>query len=690
MASVARSPRSAALALLLLVAPTTAWSQDWNSATARAITQRAIARRSAERADSGLRDFQARAHGFVFFLAQLGEGFNEPPRLIKTDQLESEVYWKAPGASKQRIVGWRDRVDLPAEIHYHRDHLGIVQNGFANHIRIGEGDEVRDVPHPLSPAGDSLYDFAVVDSLVIELPQHTIRVYEVLVRPRSFDAPRVVGAVYLDVSTAELVRFRFNFTRAAYLDPSLEDITIVLDNGLWDERYWLPRRQEIEIRRRTAWLDLPARGIIRGRWDISAYAFNVGLADSLFRGQEIVPAALSVRDSFPWPVSLAQALRDASQYDEGLDLDRVRAEVAGHAPDQMLNRLATSEPSIGSISDVAHFNRVEGLALGAGFRWRSRGGHSTYAWMSYGLSDETLKARTGLEWERGLTTFALAASREVRDIGDEPVASRVVNSISAQEGGADFGDYVRLIRGTIGVSRRFAAGGRAALVLGFDGPKSLAIRATPSWGTFRPNPALGDSGAFWFAGLDAERHHHAPGSEVAWAISTNVTVAAHAGPGLATKYARGRMAAMAQFPVGPSALRLNGWAGAGTADLPAYRTFLVGGRGTLLGEPFRAYGGRTAAVASAEWRWTVPFPALPLGPFGSTGSDAVVAPFVAVGWADHPVAGTPWAPTDGFRPVAGAAVELFHRLVRCELGVGLRDGGVGFSVDLLRDLWPIL
>src|SRR3989454_11106384 len=100
-------------------------------------------------ADTALRDYKAQAHGFLFFLGQFGEGLADPPRLVKADQLELEVYWKAPASSKQRVVGWRDRAELPTDINYHRDHLGIVQNNFGAAIRLGEGDEGRDLPHPL-------------------------------------------------------------------------------------------------------------------------------------------------------------------------------------------------------------------------------------------------------------------------------------------------------------------------------------------------------------------------------------------------------------------------------------------------------------------------------------------------------------------------------------------------------------
>ena len=49
----------------------------------------------------------------------------------------------------------------------------------------------------------------------------------------------------------------FSFTRAALKDQELEDVSIILENGLVDGRFWLPRRQEIEIRRTGSWLQFP-------------------------------------------------------------------------------------------------------------------------------------------------------------------------------------------------------------------------------------------------------------------------------------------------------------------------------------------------------------------------------------------------------------------------------------------------
>ena len=116
----------------------------------------------------------------------------------------------------------------------------------------------------------------------------------------------------------------------------------------------------------------------------------------------------------------------------------------------------------------------------------------------------------------------------------------------------------------------------------------------------------------------------------------------------------------------------------------------MGGRGTLLGEPFRAFGGRSVALLQTELRFQAPFPAIPLGSFASTGRTSVVAPFIAAGWSERSYAQLPWRESDGVRPVAGVALEWFMRLLRLEVGIGLRTGDVGVTVEIHRDWWSIL
>jgi hypothetical protein len=660
-------------------------AQQWDDAATRRFIERAIARRAKVQADSTLRDFRARAHGFVLFLGQLGEGLAEPPRLIKSDELVLEVYWKAPGLSKQRIVGWRDRIDLPTDIRYHRDHLGIVQNNFSDLIRLGHGDEVRDVPHPLAPNGPQLYEYALVDSLTIRLPERQVRVYEVTVRPKAFSQPRVLGSLFLDAATAELVVFRFSFTRGAYLDDTLEDISIVLENGLWEGRYWLPRRQEVEIRRRTKWLDLPARGIIRGRWEIRDYRFNLGLADSVFRGPEVVAATNAVRDTFPWDQPLTAAIREMAGPATQLDLETVRAEIGAIAGPHVVSGLAAARLGVGAVSDIIHFNRVEGIALGAGWILRPGGGPAELrVHGGYGVGDERFKGRASVGYQGQRATVTLAGGRVVRDVGDEPVIAPLLNSVLAQEAGEDYGDYVLRDFAELRLERRFGARHALSLAAGVERTTSLGNVAAPATGTFRPNPPLG-SGEFAVGRLLVERRS----PELALGGGVSGSIAVEGGRGEGRRYVRVRGATRLQVPIGATEIVARGWGGWASREAPVHRAFVMGGRGTLVADPFRAWGGRRAALGALEWRVPVPFPALQLGPFLSTGNRIVLAPFAAAGWTGDPIAGMPWGPTGEVRPVFGMGIEWFHRLLRVEGGVNL-DGDIGVTVDLGRDLWGIL
>src|SRR5258706_16375829 len=97
--------RWSAVLLLVLATPipTRASAQGWNGDSALALARRATERRAHPAVDTALRDYKAKAHRFLFFLGHFGEGLTEPPRPVQADQLEREVYWKAPPLSKHRI-----------------------------------------------------------------------------------------------------------------------------------------------------------------------------------------------------------------------------------------------------------------------------------------------------------------------------------------------------------------------------------------------------------------------------------------------------------------------------------------------------------------------------------------------------------------------------------------------------------
>jgi len=679
---------TASLLAAVIVAPcfSSLRAQSWNSSEALALVRRAQERRSETQADASLTSYRTRAHGFVFFLAQVGAGLSEPPRLVKADELAVEVYWQAPDRSKQVILGWRDGAFLPTDIEYHRDHLGIVTNNFGDMIRIGEGDEVRDVVHPLSPGGPGFYDYALGDSLAIRTAGGEVQVREVLVRPGSFEQPLVVGTLFLDERSAELVRFRFSFTSSAYLDRQLEDISIVLENARFEGRYWLPYRQEVEIRRRTNWLDFPARGIIRGRWEIDAYDMNEPLPPGTFVG----PAIGGLRAPSPsgdslWQQPLDQAIAGVAAPINAQDMDALRVEVERIAGSHALGGLPARRLATGSLSDLVKVNGVQGLTLGFGAvvgLEESRVELRPY--VAYGTSDDRVMGSLAADVHFGATRLGVSGARRISDFSDIPVVSTALNSLTAQEGGKDYGDYVLLE--SVGASIRHRLSGRTAVELELlvQESQSVAVTATPATGSYRPNPALG-SGTYRMGRLTLERS--SGGLAVERDLQGRVTLEGGEGP---SEYIRAVAEGRWLMALGGSQLLTRGFVGVGSEGLPPHRGFAIGGRGTLVGEPFRAYGGRTTALAQVEWRHDVPFPALSLGSFASTGRRLTIAPFLAAGYADRPFEGLPWGESDGIRPVAGVALEWFMRLLRVEAGVGLRDGRFGLTVDVSRDWWGVL
>ncbi|HEX6433977.1 MAG TPA: hypothetical protein VFZ87_07030, partial [Gemmatimonadales bacterium] len=649
-------------------------AQSWNTEPTLGLVQRAIVQRLAAQADSGLTSYRARAHGFVFFLAQVGEGLAEPPRLVKADELDVEVYWQAPNRSKQVILGWRDGTFLPTDISYHRDHLGIVTNNFGNVIRIGEGDEVRDVPHPLSPEGLTAYDYALSDSIEIRSASGEVTVYEIRVRPRSFKQALVVGTLYLDVATAELVRFRFSFTPPAYLDRHLEDISVVLENALYEGRFWLPYRQEVEIRRRATWLDFPARGIIRGRWEIQDYELNAAVPAGLFASPAI-GGLLQPGGNTQWNEPLEEAIAGVAQPVNRQDMESLRAEVERIAGSRLLIGLPSRRLAIGSLSDIARINRVQGLTLGFGGRLGIQEPRvEVQPSIAYGTSDHRLLGSLSVLWNGGATRIGLGASRRIIDFSELPVIAPLMNSLSAQETGRDYGDYVLLHSLELGAQRRL--GGRTWIraAIGVEDSRSVTTRASPANGTYRGNPRLG-AGTYRLARVELERA--SGGIGLRRDLQGRISLEAGGGDG---EYLRAAADLRFQQQVGPGELASRLHLGSGSNRLPPYRSFAIGGRGTLVGEPFRTYGGREMALAHLEWRFDVPVPALSLGSFASTGRSVTLAPFVAAGYAARPLPLLPWTATAGIRPVAGLAVEWLMRLIRIEAGVGLRDGRMGITV----------
>ena len=333
-------------------------------------------------------------------------------------------------------------------------------------------------------------------------------------------------------------------------------------------------------------------------------------------------------------------------------MDALRVEVERIAGSRALGGLPSNRLATGSLSDLARVNRVQGLALGFGAVLGIRGSRiQLRPRIGYGTSDHRITGGLAVHAGTGATQLSLGAARQVRDLADLPVISPALNSLLSQEAGDDYGDYVLLNSVTAGVRHRVSGRTSLSLEVGVEESRSVGVSSSPANGRYRPNPPLG-AGTFRVVRAAVER---ASGG-IAVRQDLQGRLALEAGEG-AGEYLRATVEGRWLRSAGPGQLLSRAYLGVGTDRLPAYRSFVLGGRGTLVGEPFRAYGGRAAALAQVEWRFEVPFPAISMGSFASTGRHLTVAPFLAAGWAERPLQGLPWEGTDGVRPVAGIALS---------------------------------
>ena len=669
---------------------------QWNDARAQALVALAIARRSRQLADTGLTDYKATAHGYLTFLAQAGPGYPDPPKIIRSDELAVEVYWRAPNLSKQLVVGHRDTLLLPGDIGYYNDRYGIIQNNFPDSIRLGDGHDVRGVPHPLAPHGPDDYDYQVHDSLRITIPGRVVEVYAIRVRPRDPSAPRVVGTLYLERESGALVRLAVTFTRAAILDHRIETLAVTLDNALVNRRFWLPQHQELDVVRSASWFDYPVRGIIRARWQICCYAINRGFVLGRDAGPEITSVPAIALKAYPWHGHILDSLPPDVAVASAEDVRRVERDAGAIVQRSVLTRVRGAALAGSGISDFVRINRVEGLALGVGASLPFGPAWSVTGTGRYGLDDAKGKGDVGLKWQpTGDVSLRVAAFRSYRDAGDVAEGSLLANSLAAQEFGADHTDPYDVRGARITLDAGEIAGLRWTLAATRETQRALEVHARPADGSYAPTiPALGLQATRvslsvarpWAPGpLGIEWHAHADLRGESYTAADTVL------SGGAATVARAFVEADADRAWGAD--RLVGRASLGGVSsapaLPAQEYVYAGGDVSGPGYAYHAFAGRLTGMARLEWQFPVPAPAIPLGRYGTTPAHIILAPFLSADYVDRAAAFRPLA--TGWYPAAGLGGIVLFDLVRIDVARGMRANGEWtLWVDLSPDLWGVL
>lgn len=646
---------------------------EWNDPRALAAIARARAVRQSVAVDSAFRSYRADARGYVYFFIDRND--TKERSLIKADQIALEVYWQAPNQTRQRIVGLRDEKLLPTNVRYHLDHLTVVQDEFGDVIRLGDGDEVSAVTHPAAPGSEAVYDFRLADSLSIAFPgsrADTVRVYEIRVRPKDFEKPGFVGSVFLDRNTGAIVRMSFSFTPASYVDPYLDYIRISLDNSLWEGKYWLPYRQEAELRRELPQLDFLGGSVIRGRFEIGGYQLNVELPQTILRSARVTAATEEERLAFPFERPLFAQLEE-----EGLtpppSLDEIREQVREIAADRYLSGLSRLRLNFPTASDVFRYNRAEGAFLGGGAVLHATTdlvlrGNLGYAFSAGHLSGGLQLTSSNPSSRAGI----FAHANQLRDMGPFPGQTGVLNSVSALFAKDDhldpyFVSGVKLsLPGWNVWNDRFEIDGSVSM----ERDRSAALEVSDDDGDFRPVRPI-DPGDMVAADVSAGT----PPREVGFEARTELRYGIFDSQHFQTArldLSLSREAVWQRFTVG-SAVHL----GFTSDQAPSQELFLLGGQGTLLGHPYRAFVGDRFWLVDGHASRMVFDPWVSVRAFG------------AAGWTElrqERVLPLRWHGTSdgGVKATLGLGLGLGWDIVHADLGRGLDGGSWEFAISAAR------
>lgn len=649
----------------------------WNDLRSLELVGQARARRSVPRSDSGLTSYRARATGYVYFYLDRGDSGER--NLVKTDQLALDIFWATPNRTKQHIVGMRDASSLPNNIRYHMDHLTVVQDEYGDIIRLGDGDEVRDVPHPAAPGSDARYDFRLSDSLSIRLSgrPEPIRVYEIQVRPKRFDDAAFVGSMFIDRESAAIVRMSFTFTPASYVDPRLDYIRISLDNGLWDGRYWLPHEQRLEIRRQVPEIDFPTGGVIRGVLRIGEYRFNEELPEIFFAGRPVVAFPEAARERFPFDQDL-----DAELEVEGLEapaeLEELRRTALELVGAHRLSGLPGVRLRLENASSLLRYNRAEGVRVGLGVVWMPTAAARLSVDAGYPFARARPSGGVALEApvsERLSGRLELFHER-MRDMRPASGVSGAMNTLHASLAEIDHldpffasGAELRL-SGPVGSRWRLAGSvlvekQRTATLAISDGDTAPTVADDSAEGAdgFRPVRRI-PAGTVGEVSLEGMRLPTA-GASSSWGGNFSLTLGTWRGE----LYLQPEVELEAQRSASGAAeprMELSTAFGLALGSAAPQRLYLIGGAGTIPGFAYRSFGGdrfwRGGAEASigVAGKWLRPR-ILAYAGWTAEGGEALPA-----GWGTRP--------SGGLKASLGGGLGIFHDILRIDVARGFGGG----------------
>ncbi|MCZ6754925.1 MAG: hypothetical protein O7E49_06405 [Gemmatimonadetes bacterium] len=483
-----------------------------NQAT-RHLILRAQARHRAQ--DSAVTDYRARLRYRISF--SLGRRRWARMPVAAVEEQEAIVQWQLPNDVRVDIVGRRSKARKEDwRINSVMDHPWFFPRNVGDSVSFfGSEFPERAALHPLASDGPVWYRYAVTDSVRLFLPSgQELRILKVEVVPKGEGLALIVGNMWLDAATAQVVRLTFRFVGTGLWDVADDDdgdfatgkanqiinrilsVDADIEYSLQDGEHWMPYRQVLAGRVRipivtdivipfeaTATFDeyeintgrrivftvpdpdsAKARQALKDRREKIRAARRQGeryYDDSTRtvdytgywaggRYQVHRPPVDSLERYAGWTDSLT--LDPDPQDDERMR--QAEAEVARLA--ETLSGAMTGVPSRGiayeRFADILRFNRVQGLSAGLGYQVK-------VPWMSFtdalgtirfGIADTRVNGKLSLIRDAPGGRVTVGAYREVAEVDRFFRIGTLGNSVNAAFTSHDYADYYLATGASVG------------------------------------------------------------------------------------------------------------------------------------------------------------------------------------------------------------------------------------------------
>jgi len=555
--NVVAVPFGAVLAvLILLVAPIEAGAQNLLE----------LARYRHQNPDSTLEDYRSKLNTLV----SVGWRTDPlaPPKLIVASELASGVAWDRQAGLQVTMQGQRYVTSFGRDVEAGLDFSEpwFVPLAPGDSLRVLGGIEIpnRAAIHPFAEGAEDYYEYELADTLTLLTPARNVDLVEIKVTPIRGDEALVVGSVWVDAATGDVGAMQIRFVGKPLWDDDPDDaewanrilsVSATLQQGLWETRYWLPHKQELELMVKVPFIGNFAIPIIF-RSDFGYYDVNTGeaiawlspqslrtsddpnfdygegatLAITVGGEREIDTDTVRYGEHFPEREQLQVRAGPAHggweivrppddtllAYDEWDRPLEAPSELTLPSSEELERRAQELAPDIvgrkmffvqyDRITDLIRYNRVEALALGLDVRYDipRRPFWSIGAGLSFGVADLEFKGKLDFRYDAPSKRVELAGYSQLHRLGTALTDDKRAGPPAALRAfvlGRDDADYYRASGVTLTYGKRWGRlGGRIGV--GWEDHGSvetntqIAIPGIWESTVFPPNPPAIEGG-FW-------------------------------------------------------------------------------------------------------------------------------------------------------------------------------------------------